>query len=233
MNESQDPVAGLFQPDPEQALVQAANRLIAAHPGEQFRLLPDKHIAGQPGADYLLQVDDYDFRLELIPAPGGTRSLDLERLRRAVLLLEANPSTQALLYVWTTPALDSAPLSLARIQYLLLKPDRIPSLVAQARPFEAVIADLIARQIKLWDLHADLTLRPPGRSVDLTALFADQVGQAITIELSRGYRNQERSQAAQDYPYYQEKELLMATLREALQGTQTDQLIERLLEGTP
>ena len=221
-------------PDPireSPALAQAVNRLIAAHPGEQFRLLLDRRAAGKPGTDYLLQVDDYDLRLELIDAAGKPLRLDPARLRAADALLEENPSTSALVYVWTTPALDSVPLSLARIRYLIQNPERIPDLVAHARPIEAVIEEMIARQIKQWDLRADLSLEPPGQRADLVEVFAEEVGKAIDVEMHRNYRNQERSQAAQDFPYFEEKQLLLSTLQEALKGAETPRLIERLVEG--
>ncbi len=231
MSDSQDPIHGLFDDNAEQALIQVIERLIAARPDEQFRLMPDRHLAGQPGADYLLQVDDYDFRLELLDAPGGQRRLPVERLRNTAALLEANPSTQALLYVWTTAALDAVPLSLARIQYMLSNPERIPGLLAQAQPLQAVIDDLIERQVKRWDLRFDPSLQPPGRRVDLVEVFSEEIGKAIDVEMHRNYRNLERSQAAQDFPYLEEKELLMSALRAALQGAETDELVERLIGG--
>ncbi len=233
MSEQQDPIGGFFHENTGQALAQAVNRLIAAHPGEQFRLLPDRRLAGKPGADYLLQVDDYDFRLELIEDAGGQPRLDPERLKTAAALLEENPSTQALIYVWAAAALNAVPLSLARIRYLLQNPDRIPDLVAHTRPIEAVIEELIARQIKVWDLRADLDLEPPAQRVDLLDVFSEEVGKAIDIEMHRNYRNEERSRAAQDFPYLEEKQLLMSTLQDALKGAETPLLIERLLRMQP
>ncbi len=230
MSEFQDPMHGLFRDNAEQALVQVVEQLIAARPDEQFRLMPDRHLAGRPGADYLLQVDDYDFRLEMLDAPGGQRRLPADRLRNTAALLEANPSTQALLYVWTTDTLDAVPLSLARIQFMLANPERIPGLLAQAQPLQAVIDDLIERQVKRWDLRLDPNQQPPGQRVDLVEVFDEEIGKAIDVEMSRNYRNRERSKAAEVFPYYEEKELLMSALRAALQGAETDELIERLAQ---
>jgi hypothetical protein len=96
MNENQDSIDGfiseisasLSQPDQqaflrrvnaERLLILVINELIDEHQAERIRILPDHRLAGNVGADFLLQVDDYDLRLELLDASNDQLQLEYYR----------------------------------------------------------------------------------------------------------------------------------------------------------
>lgn len=211
-------------------LLQTLARLIAAHPAERIRVLPDASLAGAPGADFLLQIDDYDLRLILLDAPGGRPSLDLRQVQSAVRVLEDNPGTLAVLLVWSVENLPAVPLSLTRIRYLAQNSDKIPDLLRQARPLEDVASEIIRRQTRPWS--AGLTEIPPsaGQGFDLYQIFSGEIGQAIDAEMHRKYVHEERRQAAREFPYQPEKQFILSVLQDALRGIETGQLVERLVQ---
>src|SRR5438552_3110257 len=86
----------------ERLLQLVADELIENHEAQRIRILPDARMAGEAGADFLLQIDDYDVRLELLDSNDGKASLSQDKLISALQLLEDNPSTAALVFVWTT-----------------------------------------------------------------------------------------------------------------------------------
>ena len=199
---------------------------------EKIRVLSDNRLAGKSGADFLIQVDDYEFRVELIDTTENVLVLTKERLQSSIGMLEENPNTLALIYAWTTDDLRAVPLSFARIQYLLQYPDRIASLVRQAKPVKDVIRDVIQRQMKIWDIHLEKTQLATDPAVDVLEIFFEEIGKAIDKEMHRSYRNEERSQAAKTYPYLQEKQFLVSVLEDALQGAGVDQMVDTLVRVT-
>jgi len=245
MNDRHDPIdsfiseisASLNQPDPQAFLrrVNAERMLVlllddlASELQENIRILPDKRLTGDTGADFLIQVDDYDFHLELIDSPDGSLTLSEEQLQASVRLLEDNPSTLALIVVWTTDDLRAIPLSLARIRYLLQKPNRIAALVRQAKSVQEVMRDLVQRQVKIWDVSLNKTSMTAGQGVDILQVFSKEVDKAIAHEMDRKYRNEERSRAAKMYPYQTEKPFIISVLKDALQGVEAKRLIDRFV----
>lgn len=227
-----DPQAQIRRAGAERKFVLLIDAL-AVELQEKIRVLSDNRLAGKSGADFLIQVDDYEFRVELIDAPDNLLMLTKERLQASVRLLEDNPNTLALIYAWTTEDIRAVPFSFARIQYLLQNPDRIASLVRQARPLQDVVRDVIQRQIKIWDVNLENTQLATDPAVDVLQIFFEEIGKAIDKEMNRSYRNEERSQAAKTYPYQQEKQFLVSVLEDALQGADVNQLIDKLVHVTP
>lgn len=227
-----DPQAQLRRERAESKFVLLIDAL-AVELQQKIRVLSDNHLVGKSGADFLIQVDDYEFRVELIDAPENVLVLTKERLQSSVRLLEENPSTLALIYAWVTDDLRAVPLSFARIQYLLQNPERIPSLVRQARPVKDVIRDVIQRQLKIWDINLEKTQLAADPAVDVLQIFFEEIGKAIDKEMHRSYRNEERSMAARNFPYQQEKQFLVSVLEDALQGADGDQLVDTLVRVTP
>ncbi len=224
-----DPSAFLRRVNAERLLVLVVNELIDEHQAERIRILPDNRLTGVAGADFLLQVDDYDLRLELLDAPNDQLRLDPEQLVASIHLLEDNPSTLALILVWSTDTLLAVPLSLTRIRYLSQNSDKMAELLRQAQPLKKVMSELIRRQIKIWDVEISQLPQTTGQSVDLFKIFSEEIGKAIDAEMHRKYLIEERRQAAQQFPYQQEKQLILSVLQDALKGTEADQLSERLL----
>lgn len=224
-----DPSAFLRRVNAERLLVLVVNELIDEHQAERIRILPDNRLTGVAGADFLLQVDDYDLRLELLDAPDNRLQLDSEQLNTSIQLLEENPSTLALILVWSTDTLLSVPLSLTRIRYLSQNSDKITELLRQAQPLKDVISELIRRQIKIWDIESTQLPQTTGQSIDLFKIFSEEIGKAIDAEMHRKYHIEERRQAAQQFPYQLEKQLILSVLQDALQGVTADKLSERLV----
>ena len=205
------------------------DEIIEKHKTSSIRILPDRRIAGKSGADYLLQVDDYDLRLILLDAPEVRLTLDLSLLNDCMLLLEDNPSTVALILIWTTDDLLSIPVSSARLRYLQQTPQKVNDLLKRAKPFTEVVSELIYKQTKLWDVGLEQIPQSTAQSIDLYRLFSEEIGRAIDMETRRSYRNDERLQAARNFPYGQEKKLILTVLQEALQGASAKDLEARLL----
>lgn len=223
-----DPSAFLRRVNAERLLVLIVKELIDEHKAERIRILPDNRLTGVAGADFLLQVDDYDLRLELFDAPGDRLRLDPEQLNTSIQLLEDNPSTLALILVWSTDALLAVPLSITRIRYLSQNNNKIVELLQQAQPLKEVISELIQRQIKIWDVDLTKFSKTTGQSIDLYKVFSEEIGKAIDAEMHRKYLLEERRQAAQQFPYQQEKQLILSVLQDALKGIEADKLSEYL-----
>jgi len=213
----------------ERLLRLSVDEIIEKHGSSSIRIVPDRRIAGKSGADFLLQVDDYDLRLVLLDAPEEKPTIEISLLNDCMMLLEDNQSTIALILIWTTDDLLSIPISIARLHYLLQSPQKVNDLTKRAKPFTEVVSDLIQKQTKLWDVGLEQIPHSTAQSVDLYRLFSEEIGKAIDMETRRSYRNNERLQAAKNFPYEQEKKQILTLLQEALQGASAKDLEARLL----
>jgi hypothetical protein len=212
----------------ERLLRLLADEFIEAHQAERIRILPDSRLVGEPGADFLLQIDDYDIRLLFLDVPDAAPALDVSQLPDFLRLLEDNPSTVALVLVWTTDDLRSVPLSVRRTRFLTQNPDRLPSLLAVTKPLPETLRALVARQTKLWEAGLDQAPRTTAKSADMRRLFEEAIGAAIEAERQRSYRYTERKLAARRFPVEEEKRLIFAVLGEALNGALAQELVLRL-----
>lgn len=205
-----------------------SDELIEQHEAESIRVLPDRRLAGKDAADFLVQVDDYDLRLILLDAPEGKLSVTPDHLREWADLLEANPSTNLVIAVWTDDELSALSFSMAQLQSLTKSPEQLRKVLAEVRPLRQVISDVIRHQIKIWDVAKDLAGKPSAQSRDIYSVFAEKISRAIDVEVNRHYRTEERLQAARNYPYEQEKRAILSVLQEALSGTSSKDLQMRL-----
>lgn len=221
--------ASLPRMNAERLLRLSVDQIIEQHRDSNIRILPDRRLTGKSGADFLLQVDDYDLRLVLLDAPEGRPALDLSLLNDCMALLEHNPGTVALILIWTTNDLLSIPVSIARLRYLLQAPQKVNDLLKRAKPFIEIVSELIHKQTKLWEVGLEQIPHSTAQSVDLYRLFSEEIGKAIDVETRRSYRNNERLRAARNFPYEHEKKLILALLQEALQGASAKDLEARLL----
>jgi hypothetical protein len=212
----------------ERLLRLLADEFIAAHQAERVRILPDERLAGQQGADFLLQIDDYDVRLIFLDTPDSAPAFDPSMLPDLLKLLEDNPSTVALVLVWTTGNLLAVPLSMLRARYLSQNPERLPALLADARPLPETLRVVVERQTKLWEVGLDQVPHTMAKSTDMRRLFEEAIGAAIDAERQRSYRYAERKLAARLFPIEEERRVIFAVLAEALAGAPAQELVPRL-----
>lgn len=213
----------------ERLLSLLADEFIEAHQAERIRILPDSRLAGEAGADFLFQIDDYDIRLLFLDAPEGVPALDAGQLPDLLKLLKDNPSTVALVLVWTTDELLAAPLSMMRIRFLYQNPDRMPELLAGAKPLPETLRAVVDRQTRLWKEGLDNAPHTAAKATDMRRLFEEAIGDAIDTERQRSYRYTERKLAAVRFPVEEEKRLIFAVLGEALGGASAQELVPRLM----
>jgi hypothetical protein len=205
------------------------DELSETNPSERIHVLSDNRLAGEGGADFLLQIDDYDLRVEVLDAPDNIPTLTPKHLPHLRGLLENNPSTVALVLVWTTDNLAAIPLSVARIRFISENPAQLPGLLTTARPLAEVLRALMARQIKSWEVGLGQKPDLTNKLIDTRHLFEKAIGQAIETERRRSYHLAERRQAAQQFPVEEEKQLIFAVLREALNGVSAGGLVPKLV----
>ncbi len=216
----------------ERLLRLLADEFVEAHQAARIRILPDNRLVGEAGADFLMQIDDYDIRLQFVDAPRGVPEFELNQLPAVQNLLEDNPSTVALVLVWTTDDLKALELSMTRIRYVLGNPDRIDSLLQQTRPLPDVLRDLVNRQVKLWEIGLEEKPHTSVQSTDMRQMFERAIAEAIDAERQRSYRHTERKMAAQNFPADEEKRLMLFVLSEALNGVPSADLENRLTRLT-
>jgi len=204
--------------DAERLLGLLAQEFIDTHNAGRIRILSDSQMAGDEGAGFLLQIDDYDVRLMVLDTPNGAPALGTDRLPVFVQLMEDNPSTVALILVWTTEDLLAIPLSMLRLRFLVQNPDRLPALLSEARSLPDVLRTVVERQVKLWEIGLDQAPLRTGESTDIQRLFKEAIGVAIEAECRRSYRHAERKLAAQHFPVEDEQQLIFMALEEALAG---------------
>ena len=210
-------------------------RRAAAEQGGTLRILPDHRLTGEPGADFLLQIDDYDVRLKLLADDAEASAV----LAEASALLADNPGTVALVWVWwaadplrAAQALAAAPLTAAQARAATADPLRaaqaLAALRAAARPLPDVLRTLIGAQVAVWDVPpdepdpvrqatgpgADLA----GRTVDIHQVFQSAVAQAFDAERLRSYRTEARKEAARAFSVEDETAVILDALDRALAG---------------
>jgi len=212
----------------ERLLRLLAEEFMESHQAERIRILTDNRLVGEAEADLLFQIDDYDIRLQLLDAPENIPVLSVNQLPDLLRLLENNPSTVALILVWTTDDLVSVPMSVARIRYLIENPGRLPGFISSAQPLPDVLRDVVARQVKVWEVGLGTPLRPEIALVDSRRLFEEAFRKAVERECGRRYRSPARKEAAQRFPVEKEKRMITTAFKEAVAGKSTETLKQRL-----
>jgi hypothetical protein len=212
----------------ERLLSLIAEEFIESHQADRIRVLADNQVVGQSGADFLLQIDDYDIRLEFLDAPGGEPYLDQDLLPQLASLLKDNPSTIAVVMVWTTDDLQALALSSEDIQGISESKDRIRDLLTRARPLAEVLRGIVDSQTRLWDVNLKHVEPTAAKPFEMRRMFEQAIGRAIDAERGRSYRFAERKLAAQQFPVEQEKRLIFSVLADALDEGSTQELVTRL-----
>ncbi|MGE5221435.1 MAG: hypothetical protein ACM3PY_03300 [Omnitrophica WOR_2 bacterium] len=216
----------------ERVLHLALEEIVQQRHDLQIRVLADSRIAGQSGADLLMQIDDYEIRLALIDAPVGNPELIPGQLNGFRGVFEENPSTEVMVLTWTTEDLLSQKLNLEIIEYLIAHPDQIAFFLEKSRPLNDVIADILASHMKVWDF----ILEPPAggsfASGDISKLFEDHFKKNLEMERERSFKNIERKAAALRLDEKKEISILNNALEDALQGQLARSLASRLTQFT-
>lgn len=215
--------------DAERTLRMALEEFTNEHTELSIRVIAENRLDERLAADFLVQVDDYEIRLELkLERPAGTPTLTLEQLTDLAALLEDNPSTVALVVTWVGPELLSAALTLHRIHYLRRSQQRLSDLIKQRAPIGRVLNDILAHQVKSWKADFTLDEQPLQTPASVRTVFRQDLEKAIESERKRTYRFEERKEAAHRFPVEKETAVVMAVLDSALEGASADELAERL-----
>ncbi len=211
-------------------LEQTLQEFVDVHQETQIRVLTDQQFVGTLEPGMVVQIDEYDFRVQLLQDMGYGPQLEFEQLVDFQYILETNSSTVALLLTWDNDELLTIPLTIARIRFLQQRPRLLPRLLQRARPLLAVLEDLIARQSRVWEDGLDLSQRAVDEPVDIRQVFAASLEEAFEKERNRSYRQPARKQAAHYFPVELEKQAILAILDEALKGESASKLVKRLIE---
>lgn len=212
----------------ERLLRLLAEEFVQSHQADRIRVMPDNRFAGEPGADVLVQIDDYDVRLEFVDSADGPLELDAGLMPHFLKQLEENPSTVALVVVWTTDDLRSVPLTVTRIRHLSQDASRVRQLLSAAKPLPEVLREIVARQMRHWDVPWEEVPRSSVQPAGLRQLFEGAIEGAIELERDRSYRFTERKLAAERFPIDAEVRLVLAVLNDALNGAPADAMVSRL-----
>jgi hypothetical protein len=212
----------------EAAIKLAFEELYKKQVAENIRVIPDRQLASQKSADFLVQIDDYDIRLELLDAPANEHAVSQESLQGWVSLLESHPNTAVLIVVWADNNLSSIALTMRRLKYLLNNPTELEKLSKNIDPFEDVISSVIKKQTKGWKIPKIEPNKPSSSKRDLYSIFSEKIISAIDVEANRSYRTEERVKAARSFPLEREKQAILKILQDALDGKPAKDLEKRL-----
>ena len=199
-----------------------------AHEEESVRIIADSRIIGESDADILIQVDDYDIRIQIVDAPNNAPDMDVPQLVQYHETLQANPSTVVVIVVWTTDDLASIALTVPSISRLIDEPKWIDVELTKAKPLGTVLNDVVNSQSKLWDANLDTAHKKPSGQMDAHKQFVTEFEQAVVDECKRSYRSIFRKEAAENYPSSDERQIIEHCLQEALAGRTVEDLLCQL-----
>ncbi len=222
--------AALRRINTERVLRLALEEIVQQRHDLHIRLLADRRIAGQAGADLLMQIDDYEIRLALLDSPSGKPELTPDQIDRLRLVFEENPSTEAMVLTWSTEDLLSQKLNLQIVEFLRAQPEKLESYLQKARPLPDVIAEILAGYMKIWELNLEAPAGSEPASGDIRKLFEEHFKLSLIQERERSYKNPERKEAALRIDEWKELALLNETLDEALQNQLSTALSKRLVK---
>jgi hypothetical protein len=221
--------AALRRINAERVLRLVLEDLVTQRHDLQIRAMADRRIAGQAGADVLLQIDDYDVRLLLMDAPKGKPELSMEQVQSFRTMFEENPSTEALVISWTIGDLPSQKLSLQTVDFLFQHSDRLGTFLRQTQPLGNILVEIASASMKLWESIASSSLKDDKRFIDIRTRYQEHLNLAIHNERSRPYRKETRKVAANVYSESREKEAILNVLSQALDGEEAGKLVKRLI----
>jgi hypothetical protein len=205
------------------------NKLSEFHLAEHIHVLSETRLIGDSERPFLLQIDDYDIRLNFLEMSAKQPTLEANKLYDFKKILEDNPSTIALIIVWMMDDLPAVPFSTTRIQHLIQYPAHLTKLIQTAKPLITVIKTLIARQMKACELNLEPRNSENHEFTDMRRLFEQAIDSAIETQQKRSYRYAERQLAAHEFPVDEETEFILSILEQALNGENAHELVPNLV----
>ncbi len=196
----------------------------------QIRVISDNRISGDAGADVLMQIDDYEIRLELIDTPNLLPNLTKVKLKKYRQIFEDNPSTETLVITWTSDELLSQRLSLVTVDYLIENDNQIEDFVHNAKPLSDVVQEILVSQMRVWDDIPSLTPKDGSISSDVSEIFVNHFADELKSERERPFKIEEKKLAIRQFPEKRETDILKNVLQEALNEASTDELAARLAQ---
>jgi hypothetical protein len=221
--------AALRRINAERVLRLALDEIVQQRHDLQIRVITDNRISGDAGADILMQVDDYEIRLELMDAPDNVPNLTREQLIAYKKIFEDNPSTEALVITWTLDELLSQKLSLVTIDYLVENSELIKDFIQKAKPLSDIVQDILVSQMRVWEDIPSLGNKDSNLSTDVQKVFEKHLSDEIRDELERSYKTEEKKLAVKSFPEKQEMKTINGALAEALQEEVVDTLATLLV----
>ena len=196
----------------------------------QIRVISDSRISGDAGADVLMQIDDYEIRVELIDVPNLVPDLTTEKLKRFRQIFVDNPSTEALVITWAVDEMLSQRLSLITIDYLIENDKRIEDFVQKAKPLSDVVQEILVSQMRMWDDIPSLTPKDGGVCTDVSEIFLKHFADELSSERERSFKIEEKKRAISQFPEKRETDILKGVLQDALDESSTEELATRLAQ---
>lgn len=218
--------------------------VVENHTDIQIRIMNDARIAGETGADFLIQIDDYDIRLDILDTLDQQCHLQFEKLFFYRRIFEKNPSTEVLFITWTTIDLLTLQLTLIDIDTLLKKvihdaskngdsnkhENGIIDLSEQVNPINEVFEEFFINKIRVWEKI--VTLRPDHKNTEssLQQVFINHFKKCLDVERNRPYKVDEKRIAANKLSENMNTKLFKDVLEKALNGEPINELVESLIK---
>lgn len=222
--------ASLRRINAERVLKLVLDDIVEQRHDVQIRVLNDSRIAGDSGADILMQIDDYDVRLEILDAQENIITLGQDQLKRFKTIFEENPSTETLVITWTTDVLDSLQLALSEIDQLTNQPAQVQNLIRTTRPLSEVINEILESRIKVWEKILSTPQEHGKSETDIRKLFDGHFHTCLEEERGRSFKLDERKRASALVSEKEAAILLNGVLDQALSGEHTEVLVKRFLQ---
>lgn len=193
----------------------------------QIRVLTDNRISGYSGADILMQVDDYEIRIELKDVSENSPTLSMGELAIYKKIFEENPSTEALVIAWIADDLPSQSLSLVTIDSLINE-ELINDFIKNARPLSDVVQEILSNQMKVWEDIPSLSANTSDTTTNIANIFSAYFKDALKDEQERSFKLEEKKIAVRNFPEKRETDLVKSVLQDALKESSVEKLSDRL-----
>ena len=236
--------ASLRRINTERVLKLVLDDIVEQRHDVQIRVLNDHRISGDIGADILMQIDDYDIRLEILDTADDSCRLSKDQVTRFKEIFEENPSTETLVLTWTTNDLKSIQLTLSLIDQMTLDKlgpvilDNIDSVIfnnsdlfeftKKSRPLVEVINEILESRIKIWGKILAVPQEKEGATTDIRKLFEGHFRTCLEEERSRSFKLDERKAAAATLSEKEATDLFNGILDKTLTGEATEIVVKRL-----
>lgn len=211
--------------DFERLLKMSLEEIVDRFDTHQVRVLSDLHIAGKTGADLLVQIDDYEVRIEILEQLSKDEKISGNQLEVYKRVFEENPSTQFLILTWVSDDITSIVFSLQDILTLEEEPDEFDKLLSNSKPLSENLENIIVSQLKNWDTEISFMGDKKKQSVDLKKKeFQDNLPNSINHQINKQYRNPEKIEAVSTYSVREESNLIKDALNIALSGESAESI---------